>query len=72
MAVQAKDIPDERILEMLTPTSWVTWLRIAEALPEFPRKVVQAKLRSLKRRGLAFGCPDCGCTGWSLEVIPNV
>jgi hypothetical protein len=64
--MKASDIPDERILSMLTDDSWVTWFAIAEALPEFPKKVVQAKLRSLERRKLAFGCVDCGCTGWRL------
>jgi hypothetical protein len=65
---QAKDIPDQRILALLHPTTWTTWWVLAdEHFPEFPPKVVLAKLRQLYKRGLIDGCP-CGCRGdWVLQ-----
>ena len=66
MVIAAKDIPAHKILDMLSEDSWITAFAIEEALSEYPPKVVTAKLRSLKRRGLAFGCEICGCSGWHL------
>lgn len=45
---------------------WSMTAVVQEALPEFPPKVVAAKLSRLLRRGLLTGC-DCGCRGdWEL------
>lgn len=58
-------IPDDRILPLLSRRWAVTW-DLQGALAEFPPKVVMAKLKQLKRRGLIDGC-DCGCRGdWHL------
>lgn len=38
-----------------------TW-RIQDEFPQFPRKVVMAKLCSLVKRGMLEGC-TCGCRG---------
>lgn len=65
MSAQAKDISDPTILELVSKlhrnlgaSLWDVQL----AIPEFPPKVVQAKLRSLVKRGLLKGCA-CGCRG---------
>ena len=64
--LQAKHITDEQILSLLTVKRWTQIWTICDALPDFPGKVVQAKLRQLKKRGLVHGC-DCGCRGdWHL------
>lgn len=68
--VQAKDIPDVGILELVDmladPQSIGTnrW-DIQADLGNFPKKVVDAKLASLVRRGLLYGCPmpRCNCRG---------
>jgi hypothetical protein len=67
--VQAKDIPDEVILERLpswpgTISGWDLTASLVELgpVPTYPWKVVNAKLRSMKKRGLVNGCP-CGCRG---------
>lgn len=44
---------------------------IARAMPQFPEKVVLAKLRSMKKRGIITGCA-CGCRGDFLrDAKPN-
>lgn len=75
--LQAKDIPDNLILEALYPYqgSWAFWCNnnelwlgrsetrsIDRTLCIYPRKLVHAKWKSLVRRGLVGGC-DCGCRG---------
>lgn len=63
----AATIPDERILPLVRPKgSGCTW-DIQEALTEYPRKVVLAKLKQLARRGVIDGCA-CGCRGdWTMQ-----
>ncbi len=62
--------------EIAEPPRWVTALRlqpgtstsvtrweIGALLPDWPEKVLLAKLRSMLRRGLIDGCA-CGCSGF--------
>lgn len=70
--MKASDLSDERILSVLRQHEgrWHTSLGPSEfmphvydpAYPDAPRKVLTAKLRSMKRRGLINGC-ECGCRG---------
>jgi hypothetical protein len=75
--MQAKDIPDELILNylynyqgrwtMLFGLTFSTWIdeKLHEEIivpPETPSKVLHAKMKSLYKRGLVGGC-DCGCRG---------
>lgn len=69
---QAKDISDDAILAIVDRfcadnpkrghAPWAFTWDIQAALPEFPKKVVLAKLRSLVKRGVLNGC-TCGCRG---------
>ena len=69
---QAKDISDDAILAVVDQfctdnpkrgyAPWAFTRDIQAALPEFPEKVVLAKLRSLVKRGMLNGCA-CGCRG---------
>lgn len=78
--LQAKHVPEDTILEIISRGTMVrdlggvtyhteltfTW-DIQEQMPNFPSKVVLAKLRALKKRGIIDGC-DCGCRGdWHPE-----
>lgn len=75
--MQAKDVPDEPVLAFLgavpphddgTPRTGATWFpgfpnSVQNAMPEgTPEKVALAKMASMVRRGLVFGCA-CGCRG---------
>ena len=71
--IKASDLSDARILEVLnrhpdeSHTHWTgeasTMLRVMDPeYPDAPVKVLMAKLRSMKRRGLIDGC-GCGCRG---------
>lgn len=63
--MQAKDIPENGILTLVasTHTNIGTSLwDVQAAMSDFPAKVVQAKLRSLVKRGILQGCA-CGCRG---------
>lgn len=75
--LQAKDIPDELLLNILYPHQgyWAFWCddnelllgphadrTIDRTLCIYPKKLIQAKWSSLLRRGLIGGC-DCGCRG---------
>jgi hypothetical protein len=53
------DMPDQ-ILE--PAPAWCLIWDLEERLPQYPRKVIMAKCRSLIRRGLLTGC-TCGCRG---------
>lgn len=79
--LQAKDIPTQRIIEVIkeqygvyggcnndlqTSSLW----DIQGALAEFPPRVVLAKLSSLLKRKMIAGC-DCGCRG-DFEVIEPI
>lgn len=66
----AKDVPDAAVLEAIRQNirsrgicvlGACLW-EIQELLPLFHPKVVHAKLRSMRRRGLISGCA-CGCRG---------
>jgi hypothetical protein len=80
--MQAKDVPDEIVLAAIRAESmkaedyWpaeelprpaFTW-DIKKALPQFPPKVVMAKLRSLVRRNVIQGC-DCGDCRGDFKII---
>ena len=68
-AVQAKHIPTAEVLAFLaTPSRYgleppvhLIW-DVEEHFPEYPGKVVAAKMRAVIRNGLVDGC-DCGCRG---------
>lgn len=73
--MKASDIPDRLMLEAIQDThlNYLGALRHtvadhvrARASQEFPTKVILAKFRALRKRGLVDGC-DCGCRGdWRL------
>lgn len=71
--MQAKDIPEQPILDFLAQPEianrlGATWFEgfdnsVQNAMPEgTPAKVALAKMRSLVKRGLVAGCA-CGCRG---------
>lgn len=69
--VQAKDVPEAEVLALMAARhpSWTQSWDLQEAFPRFPPKVLLAKMRALKKRGLVDGC-GCGCRGdW--ELIPE-
>ena len=75
--MQAKDIPDESIIAAIrayqdcTPYPAHIW-HITKALPDIPEKVIMAKLRSMKRRGVIWTGCMCGCRGhFELPDHPN-
>jgi hypothetical protein len=64
----ARDIPDQVLLDLVETQARerdglgaVLW-ELQAALPDYPPKVIKAKLRKLSRRGLITGCL-CGCRG---------
>lgn len=69
---KASDIDDEAAVRAVWELSghgdrWVMCWEVDEAFPDFPPKVVQAKLSRLMHRGFIDGC-DCGCRGdWHLR-----
>lgn len=71
--IHARDIDDRAILTIIDNLAhdgrlpdldvrWVMWPEVTDLLPEYPSKVVHAKIRRLMTRGLLDGCP-CGCRG---------
>ena len=62
--IKAADLPDRRVLKVVDDVNaargYCSLADLVEAL-NAPRKVVQAKLRRLMRRGLLEGC-YCGCS----------
>lgn len=68
-APKAADITDEELLAAVRSVrgrhgvaEWSTLWDVQETLKAWPPKVVQAKLRSIVKRGLLKGCA-CGCRG---------
>lgn len=49
------------IAEVGTPSCLMAWDAV-KALPQYPKKVVLAKLRQMVEKGRLRGCP-CGCRG---------
>ncbi len=76
MTVQAKDISDAQIMDAQAAVRgrygvdrWATTWDIQAHLSQFPPKVVLAKLRSARKRGLLNGCA-CGCRGdWEVMIV---
>ena len=65
--MKASDISDETILELIDSVKaktgiWLTIWDIQQALPNFPMKVILAKLRRMVSKRHITGCP-CGCYG---------
>ena len=65
-ALQAKHIPDDEVMAVVNAAFAqqgyaVRWI-VAEAMPHIPHKVLNARLRSLDKRGLISGYCDCGCS----------
>lgn len=66
--MKASDISDVAMCEAIdkviaTKNQYVAFIwDLQEAFPEFPQKVILAKLRRLEHRKLIEGC-TCGCRG---------
>ena len=67
--LQAKDVSDEEICQALRTTrgmngapNWSSLWDVQRALPQYPPRVVLAKLSAMIRRKRITGC-DCGCRG---------
>lgn len=64
--MKASDVPDHAVMVAVQTGSidrlGATTTFIESQLPDFPPKVIRAKLRALLRRGLITGC-ICGCRG---------
>jgi hypothetical protein len=65
--MQAKDIPDETVLDIVRRVNdaedrWCLIWDLEEGLPGVPRKVITAKCRALIRKDKISGC-TCGCRG---------
>lgn len=58
--MKANDIPEYKILELarraMVVRGWLTRWDAQEALPEYPPKVVSAKLNQMVRKGILKGC----------------
>jgi hypothetical protein len=75
--VKASDIPDKAILDVIdampvTQYGYKRWALVRDleaVLPEYPRKVILAKCRSLIKRKIIDGC-TCGCRG-DFERVPK-
>lgn len=66
---KASDITDEALMAAFRASRgrhgvprWATLWDIQAEMPQWPPKVVQAKLRSMVKRKLLEGCA-CGCRG---------
>ena len=72
--MQCKDIPDQPVLDFLATLNgrWGTWFwsddykpenSVIRAMPEGVNgKLARAKMGSMIRRGVVYGCA-CGCRG---------
>ncbi len=62
--MKAADIPDAIVFQAIDAKApnWATISDVAALVPDFPRKVVQAKCAQMIRKGRISGCP-CGCRG---------
>jgi hypothetical protein len=73
--LQAKNISDTRMFEALAAVrgkngapKWSSLYDVLEQVPEYPPKVVLAKLRGMVKRKILEGCA-CGCRG-DFELPP--
>lgn len=65
MGVQAKDVPEQAILEAVANprlSIGISRWDIADVVTGFPERVLLAKLRAMVKRKLINGCA-CGCRG---------
>ena len=65
--MKASDISDEAVFAVVDRVlvecgRWTVMRDLWEAFPEFPGKVVQAKMRQMVAKGRISGC-GCGCRG---------
>ncbi len=62
--MKAADISDVEVLRLIAPAQGIGISRwdLQEMLPQYPWKVVLAKLYALRRREFITGCA-CGCRG---------
>ncbi len=66
--MKAADIPDKTIWFLVAAATYqekptcLSTMAAEKALPEFPEKVVMAKVRQMIAKGRLRGCP-CGCRG---------
>lgn len=64
--MKASDVPESVILEVIRNRKYRdlgagVW-EMCAALPSFHEKVIRAKLKAMRRRGIIDGC-ICGCRG---------
>lgn len=70
MSIHAKDIPDQ-VINAFIQNGFNSLYQIQDALPEYPAKVVKAKLAQMVYKGRLLGCP-CGCRGdFALPPTPE-
>lgn len=63
--MKCADLPDNVVLDVIalsTRPLGATIGEVFEGLPDYPQKIVRAKLSKLIRRGIVSGC-TCGCRG---------
>jgi hypothetical protein len=58
---KAADIPDQMIFDIISAGTR-SLFTIQKLLPQFPAKVVRAKLNQMTNKGRLAGC-TCGCSG---------
>ena len=75
--MKASDIPDDVAIDAVAKTQgmhgvsyWSTLWDVQAHLPQFPEKVVTAKLASLVKRGLLKGNAQNGCRG-DFELVKS-
>jgi hypothetical protein len=73
-ALKAADVPDEAVMAVIRQTvaqkGHVGRIDVLDHLPQYPRKVLYAKMRSMVKRGLIDTCSDAGCNCGSL-IFPG-
>lgn len=73
LQLQAKNLKRDRVLKAIAEVNnsgrWANTSDLYRRFPEFPEKVVLAKLSKLVRRGFIDGCA-CGCSG-GFTILPK-
>ncbi len=66
--MKASDVPEDTVIALIrelgasNAAKWAFLWDIQGRLPQFPPKVVKAKLAAMVKRGVIGGC-GCGCRG---------
>lgn len=61
--MQAKDVPEQPILDLINKRTHVGLRELEETFPQYPSKVLLAKLRAMVKKNLISTQCDCGCNG---------